>query len=189
MQAASAILLHLHSSRTPDMPSSRQLKIHSAFDMQTGQPLVAEAYRHAPLDHTTASIRLIHLQPDLSKDGPVEYAISLDTTGASYTCLSYRWGAPEPNGVIRVDGKLFRVRQNLLDFLHIARQNKDATKVYWIDALCIDQSNVLERNHQIAQMGQIYSSAACVHVWLGARPDLEPAFRLLESSEESYFQN
>jgi hypothetical protein len=37
----------------------------------------------------------------------------------------------------------------------------------WIDALCIDQSNTRERNHQVQLMGRIYAQATCVIAWLG----------------------
>jgi hypothetical protein len=42
----------------------------------------------------------------------------------------------------------------------------------WIDALCINQSNALERNHQVQQMGDIYLHAAEVLIWL-AVPGLQ----------------
>lgn len=41
------------------------------------------------------------------------------------------------------------------------------TKYLWIDALCIDQSDISERGHQVSIMTQIYSSAMSVIVWLG----------------------
>jgi len=37
----------------------------------------------------------------------------------------------------------------------------------WIDALCIDQQNNSERNHQVRVMGKIYEMAVEVLVWLG----------------------
>jgi hypothetical protein len=40
-------------------------------------------------------------------------------------------------------------------------------RVYWIDAICINQDSVLERNHQVQMMRQIYSNAESVSVWLG----------------------
>lgn len=131
MQATAAIRIFLpHApSRTPVIYTSIHLQTQTAFNMQIEQPSAADAYQHAPLDYTKASIRLIHLQPDLSPDGLMQCTITRDTIYAPYTCLSYRWGAPEPSGVIRIDGKLFNVRQNLLDFLHVARHNKDTTKV------------------------------------------------------------
>ena len=36
-----------------------------------------------------------------------------------------------------------------------------------MDALCINQDSVTERNHQVQQMGDIYSDATLVHAWLG----------------------
>jgi hypothetical protein len=39
--------------------------------------------------------------------------------------------------------------------------------ILWIDAICIDQSNIEERNHQVPLMKTIYSNATAVRVWLG----------------------
>ncbi|OAK94213.1 hypothetical protein IQ06DRAFT_182421, partial [Phaeosphaeriaceae sp. SRC1lsM3a] len=121
-------------------------------------------FRHQPLEHDKPSIRLIHLLPDLSPDGLIQCEIVHETIEAPYTCLSYRWGAPDPSSSILINGQLFAVRQNLLDFLDMARMNGAATMTYWIDALCIDQDNILERNHQVAQMGDIFSRATCVNI-------------------------
>lgn len=41
-------------------------------------------------------------------------------------------------------------------------------RYYWIDAICIDQGNDLERGHQVNMMGDIYGGAACVIAWLGS---------------------
>ncbi|MCJ1287260.1 hypothetical protein MMC26_006608 [Xylographa opegraphella] len=41
-------------------------------------------------------------------------------------------------------------------------------RVLWIDAVCIDQSNIEERNHQVPLMKAIYSNAEVVRVWLGS---------------------
>lgn len=37
----------------------------------------------------------------------------------------------------------------------------------WIDAICVDQENVNERNQQIGLMADIYTRAVKVVVWLG----------------------
>jgi hypothetical protein len=140
-------------------------------------------FRHSPLDHTIAAIRLIRLLPELSPDGLIQCTITHDTVEASYTCLSYRWGAPTPSNPIIINGKLFEVRQNLLDFLHMARRNNEAANIFWIDALCIDQANTAEKNHQVTQMGRVYASAAGVYLWLGANPGLAPALHILRDPE------
>lgn len=41
-------------------------------------------------------------------------------------------------------------------------------RYYWIDAVCIDQDNDLERGHQVNMMGSVYGDAACVIAWLGS---------------------
>jgi len=38
---------------------------------------------------------------------------------------------------------------------------------FWIDALCIDQSNVSERNSQVAMMREIYKASKRIIIWLG----------------------
>lgn len=48
---------------------------------------------------------------------------------------------------------------------------KAVTRSLWIDALCIDQNNVLERNHQVQQMGVIYKQAQQVIAWMGNHRD------------------
>ena len=37
----------------------------------------------------------------------------------------------------------------------------------WIDAICVDQQNLEERGHQVQRMGDVYSLAERVIVWLG----------------------
>lgn len=49
---------------------------------------------------------------------------------------------------------------------------------YWVDSLCIDQSNIVEKTHEVKRMGEIYKSARAVVVWLGPeREGDEQVFR------------
>ena len=41
-----------------------------------------------------------------------------------------------------------------------------SARTIWIDAICIDQNNVLERNHQVRNMVRIYAQAEHVLIWL-----------------------
>jgi hypothetical protein len=63
------------------------------------------------------------------------------------------------------------VRENLWWALYYL-QDQETEKVLWIDALCIDQNNKEERNHQVRLMGQIYAGAWRAIAWLG-REDQE----------------
>lgn len=38
----------------------------------------------------------------------------------------------------------------------------------WVDAICIDQENMFERNHQVLQMKEVYTRASKVITWLGS---------------------
>jgi hypothetical protein len=70
---------------------------------------------------------------------------------------------------------LWHLRNNNFCVPHLATEygltEKD-TKWIWIDALCIDQLNTVERNHQVLLMGRIYKTAAEVFAWLGCLSDL-----------------
>lgn len=46
-------------------------------------------------------------------------------------------------------------------------RSPDKGRILWIDAICINQKDVEERNREVARMGEIYSKAARVLIWLG----------------------
>lgn len=132
-----------------------------------------ESFEYTALDRGKQSIRLVQVLPGLYK-GFVQCHIRHSTIEDSYTCLSYEWGSDEQTNPILINDRLFFVRQNLLDFLHIAtRQPEWQSKWLWIDALCIDQQDIQERNHQVQQMGSIYSEADEVIAWLGMDSKIE----------------
>jgi hypothetical protein len=149
-----------------------------------------EFFSHTPLDLHKASIRIIKVHKVLSADeGLIQCSIEQATTSASYCCLSYRWGNPSRHHYfIRINGKRFAVRRNLFNYLRVLRTSiplmSTQSEPMWIDALCIDQDNPQERNHQVAQMGEIYSEARCVYVWLGNIPHPATLERLSVTSQD-----
>lgn len=55
------------------------------------------------------------------------------------------------------------------------------TQTFWIDAICINQSNPAERADQVRIMKQIYNEASCVMAWLGpGTVETGKAFRFLD---------
>ena len=46
-------------------------------------------------------------------------------------------------------------------------RNTSEPRLLWIDAICIDQHNIKDRNHQVARMRDIYAHALRVLIWLG----------------------
>ncbi|KAL2050977.1 hypothetical protein ABVK25_008723 [Lepraria finkii] len=55
---------------------------------------------------------------------------------------------------------------NLYNALRRLREHR-SFDCLWIDFLCIDQTDVRERNEQVQKMRQIYSNARMVPIWLG----------------------
>ncbi|PMD52655.1 uncharacterized protein K444DRAFT_488107, partial [Hyaloscypha bicolor E] len=89
----------------------------------------------------------------------------------NYRALSYAWGNSATRFIYLNDQRI-EVRKNLWQALWHLRNNNFYTKWIWIDALCIDQLNTVERNHQVLLMGRIYKTAAEVFAWLGCLSDL-----------------
>ncbi|KAJ8109359.1 hypothetical protein OPT61_g7514 [Boeremia exigua] len=71
------------------------------------------------------------------------------------------------------DDRLMKVTGNLRDALRMLSNAVNMPLMpkipiyYWVDALCVDQTNVLERNSQVARMADIFRKAIGVTVWLG----------------------
>ena len=91
-----------------------------------------------------------------------------------YEALSYTWG-PTTNPVTAhvVDSSdctlpqpHIQIRANLACALQHLRYH-DRPRTLWVDALCINQDDVDERNAQVKRIGAIYSLAQRVVVWLG----------------------
>jgi len=82
-----------------------------------------------------------------------------------FEALSYVWGDATVRKPVHVGGQVFNVTANLESALRALRQ-EDVSRTIWADAICIDQTNVAEKNHQIPLMGRIYSQASAVLVWL-----------------------
>lgn len=132
-----------------------------------------QPFEHSALDLETRSIRLIEICAETSAKAPIACEVRHASIESSYICLSYVWGAEDLGECITLNGKSFRVRKNLVDFLHWARRSKRLqSSCLWIDALCIDQSNVREKTRQVQQMGLIFSRAQEVIAWLGLNEDI-----------------
>ncbi|KAK3650443.1 hypothetical protein LTR22_012534 [Elasticomyces elasticus] len=151
-------------------------------------PAVVSTYVYEPLEPD--SIRLLSILPMLSGEGQIrcQTACFQRTARTGYIALSYAWGPEAEPCHIILDGQRFNVRKNLFDFLHAARKFRGRFSGWlWIDALSIDQSNDIERTHQVASMSKIYSNATYVLIWLGLRSrDSDVAMHILCTSVEHW---
>ncbi|KAK6810397.1 hypothetical protein RU639_013835, partial [Aspergillus parasiticus] len=67
---------------------------------------------------------------------------------------------------ILCNGRKINISLNLYDAL-VSLRDIQSRCWYWIDALCINQSDTEEKILQISKMGRKYQSAELVLVWLG----------------------
>lgn len=135
------------------------------------------------------SIRLLHLLPsadpearlrcrlvetqiaDRQRGKPAAHAVG--APHAQYQALSYTWGEPvfpKTLHVVHDAGEESAGDIAITENLHSALQNlrrPDSTLVLWVDAVCINQSDIPERNSQVNNIPQTYTEAASVLVWLG----------------------
>lgn len=88
----------------------------------------------------------------------------------SYIALSYTWGEEAPSATIWINSQPMLVRENLeIALRHI--QMADRSTNVWIDAICINQEDDLEKSDQVRMMNKIYDRAVEVLVWLGPAKD------------------
>jgi hypothetical protein len=131
-----------------------------------------EPYSHTPLS-LPRSIRLLVLEPAATLDAPLKCSLreeDLDTASL-YHALSYVWGPPDaptaellqirmPSGYGRLT-----LRRNCATALRHLRLAKE-TRTIWVDAICIDQVSIPEKNQQIPLMQKIFKSASRVIIWM-----------------------
>src|SRR5580700_5121291 len=63
---------------------------------------------------------------------------------------------------------------------------EDRPRTLWVDAICINQENITERNSQVQLMKSIYEKASRVLVWLGEEADDSDVALGLVSSMKDY---
>lgn len=83
-----------------------------------------------------------------------------------FEALSYTWGEPVFRRPFEVNGIDVAITENLFRALHRLRY-QDQSRMLWIDALCINQSDTDERSRQVQAMLSIFRKAKRVLVWLG----------------------
>ena len=150
-------------------------------------PPAVDEYTYSPLPNTN-SIRILHIETLEGSESRYHLESFPIENAPSFRALSYTWGpayrdinvedeAPElpPDFCASMicDGKRINITQNLSDALiNIVAIGIDGW--LWIDALCINQRDFEERNSQVLLMGNIYTSASEVLIWLGLpRPGIE----------------
>ncbi|KAE8451322.1 hypothetical protein EG329_003951 [Mollisiaceae sp. DMI_Dod_QoI] len=154
--------LLVHTSCLDLNVSWKQIKLIKSFQA----PLSSFPYK--PLDsQRVTSIRVVILHKGSGNDAISCTIEHIQLGSRKYEALSYEWGQPSDDDlVIQIDGFGFKVRRNLFDALwHIRLPEED--RYVWIDAISINQDDLVERSEEVQKMGRIYRKASCVLVWVG----------------------
>ncbi len=124
-------------------------------------------FKHAPLNpNVPTAMRIVRVAPRL-RNGLIDCTVEHTQLGAvEYCALSYEWEAPDNGRSMMLNGHEHQVRQNLWEFLEVAR-SRFGGQALWIDALCINQKDTEEKSKQVQMMSKIYLKTRRVLVWLG----------------------
>jgi len=140
--------------------------------------MAEDRYIHEPLDTSQRSTRLVEILPDYG-DGRIRLSLThrnLEVMAGSYHAVSYTWGSYEPSHKVWIAGRYILVRDNIWRFLANGMPEEpdiELPSLLWIDSICIDQGACKEKNHQVQMMGDIFSQASNVLIWLGKDSNVE----------------
>ena len=179
LERCSTLLTRLKSDRRNFPPARREYILTVSIIFSTSrlrswlfifnQVKMTTPYKHGPLDLKVPSIRLLYLQPG-EADEPIACKLSVSRLDERpyFSALSYTWGDANTRKPILIDGHILDVTANLHDALKILRPSLGShVEPMWIDAICINQQDIAERNHQVRQVGKLYMVAGRVITWLG----------------------
>lgn len=131
------------------------------------------AFQYEALNLERPSIRILQLYKGLGPEisGCMHHACFDDREILiPYEALSYTWGSLDLTHYINIQGRRLRITSNLYVALQHLRL-PDQDRILWVDAVCINQSDLNERGHQVRQMAQIYKESERVVIWLGEGTD------------------
>lgn len=173
-----------------------------AEDCETNNSGIIDDLRHSPSGtfrydslQDRTQVRLFCLYPRKYHDGITGRLCTVSIEQLRHTrygAISYVWGNPQDTVKIRVksdtDSRVgtLSITKSLEAALKRIRRRK-VKSIIWADGICINQTDVLERGHQVRLMRSIYAQANLVHVWLGPRSHeftnmtAQRAFQLLQN--------
>lgn len=157
--------------------------------MESGVPIV----NHLPdfegrdrlydtLDEESRHIRVIELLGSNDRESPLQCRLittDLEAARRQYTALSYYWGDLDSTEVILVKRAYPTVDETRFEVpitsalaaglreIRAQATTRAPSTCLWVDAICINQTNIPERNYQVKIMYDIFAASHGVVGWLG----------------------
>ncbi|KAH8726121.1 heterokaryon incompatibility protein-domain-containing protein, partial [Phaeosphaeriaceae sp. PMI808] len=92
---------------------------------------------------------------------------SLENIRGKFIAISYCWGGEKPTEYLPISSRAYlKVARTVYSILRHVAGVASGLPV-WVDAICINQTDLEEKSAQVSMMGNIYAAAKCVLVWLG----------------------
>ncbi len=167
-------------SKTPVLCQECQSRVYDGYSthehifIRPPPPPLTE-FEYEPLPDKRRSMRLLTLFSSSPENPQIEcklVVVDVDpkkltrgSIGKDYEALSWCWGTALPTShiSIRKNGRIYskKVQPDLVAALKALRHSQE-DRYLWIDAICINQADVGEKNHQVEMMSTIYGQAKSV---------------------------
>jgi hypothetical protein len=134
------------------------------------------AFRYSPLQweartSVQPTIRLLELLPGQSIDRLECHLKEVSLfSSPQYEAVSYCWGNPRDQRSIICNNERLNIPRTLEEALRGLRL-LDRPRILWVDAVCINQADIAEKDSQVQLMRTIYSQASRTLIWLGELND------------------
>lgn len=130
-----------------------------------------QLYRRFPINSN--SVRVLVLEPSDGIDR-VRCRLKVQRIGSSwfptpaFDALSYTWGKVLSQQFVWLEGVPVEVSDSLYAALfNLRKRSPDATRIIWVDQLCINQADNFEVSREMRKQHLVYGKAKRVIVWLG----------------------
>ena len=141
------------------------------------------------LPNPGTQVRLLRFQPG---SGNEDISVNIEVfdldSAPAFNAISYTWGTEPPQHVIRIYDVSVFVRPNCHYALWQARQRFPGSRV-WLDAICIDQSDLAEKASQVAIMGDVYAKADIVLACIGPADESSDGIRTALTNLDAVVQD
>jgi hypothetical protein len=136
---------------------------------------VSDLYKSLPFRPGFKDVRLLRVQSgdtSLEDGGLLKGDLHLADLDQCppFSALSYVWGVDCGSHMIQCGSFSVPVTKNCYSALQHLREKLGCFTI-WVDAVCINQANVKEREQQMQLMRRIYSDAHVAYMWLGTGND------------------
>lgn len=115
-------------------------------------------------------IRILHVRGNANKEDILDCTLETVSLHSEpkpqYEAISYCWGELQGSSQMRVNGVIVDAPASAIRALRRFRPEA-GSRALWIDAICINQADLIERAEQVSRMEHVYRNTSTCLIWLG----------------------